>query len=122
MSNVFSIDRFNGEPICQVSALDHHPRPGFVTLNYRELDAHALLMPDGGSDWRTLTVGEVLTMLAAGDARAAWLREYTSIDLAAPALTCPTDLSAPAQLPRRDHAPTWRHPHPVDAGKKMGTP
>jgi hypothetical protein len=113
VGNVFSVDLANGEHVQQVSALDNHPGPGIVTLKYRELDQNALPLPEEGSEWRVLTVREVKGMLVAGDRRAAWLRDHTTVDLACEVLSDPKALDALAYLPRRGTIPSWHHPHPV---------
>ncbi len=70
----------NGSPTVEWRAIDGAPVPYMVTIQRRVLTSAADEYDDGGSEWETVTVGDVADQIALDGPVARWLREQTRVD------------------------------------------
>jgi hypothetical protein len=74
------MDGVNGSCTVEWRAIDGAPVPYMVTIQRCELTLAGDEYDDGGSDWETVTIGEIMRQLALSGPVSAWLRESTRVD------------------------------------------
>jgi hypothetical protein len=92
------LESVNGSPIVEYRDIDGHPVPHQVTVQRRVLTPDGEQYRDGESEWRTITIREVLDQLQLDGPVARWLREETRLDCSPVRFLQYDDLSAPAYL------------------------
>lgn len=98
MHDVLRLEAVNNSPIVEYRAIDGHPVPFQVTVQRRMLTPDGDEYLDGASEWRTVTVGEILDQLQQDSPVASWLRDKTRVDCRMSTLLG-YSRSAPAYLP-----------------------
>jgi hypothetical protein len=91
------LESVNGCPVVYYRAIDGHPVPYKVTIQRRILTPDGEEYEDGGSEWATVSVGDVLDQIVLNGPVAAWLRDKTRVDCS-PARFIGRDRSEPAYL------------------------
>ncbi|MDL1863276.1 hypothetical protein FBR04_19935 [Betaproteobacteria bacterium PRO7] len=98
MPGVLRLESVNNSPVVEYRAIDGHPVPFQVTIQRRTLTPDGDECDDGGSQWETITIGDVLDQLALDGPVAAWLRDETRVDCSPGRLLSYPDRAAPAYL------------------------
>lgn len=80
MNGVLTLPSVNNCPVVEYRDIDGHPVPYQVTIQRRSLRPDGREWIDGASEWRTITVGDVLDQLALDGPVARWLRTRTRVD------------------------------------------
>lgn len=96
--STFRLDSVNGSRCVEYRAVDGHPVPYQVTIQRRLLTQDGQEYIDGGSEWQTISIRDVLAQLQLDGPVAKWLRAKTRVDCSPIRFARYADLDEPAYL------------------------